>query len=258
MTKKTFLIFLILSSLFITKSLSAAASLSFSPQRIVMTGHDRTATLRLTNRGDKTGGFRISLSDVIYQNDGTIKHTTTPPVGFPSARSFVRFSPRQVRLAPGETQQIRILLRSSRNIPNGELRIHAVLNSLPEINQEKEVVSDKGAVKAELGLSQAVAIPIIIQRGEVISNAAIASAKRSGGNIDLVLSRSGEYSAYTNINVFSGDGKTVATVLGVAVPVPNRQRTIKVKLKDGAKSPPYRIVLKDHDSGKVFAEKVVQ
>lgn len=224
-----------------------------------MKDRDRTATLRLTNRGDKSATYRISLSDVIYKNDGTIEHKKVTPAGFPSARPFVRFSPRQVRLTPGESQRVRILLKNSNNIPNGEYRIHAVLSKIPEINNGKaQIPAKNNIVSGSLGLSQAVAIPVIIQRGEVTSNAVISSAKRVGGSLHIMLSRSGSYSAYTNIEIFSVTGKRAALVKGIAVPVPNRQRLIKIKLNDGASHPPYRIVVKDHDSGKIFAEKTVQ
>ena len=95
----------------------AEASLSFSPQRVVMEDRTNTTTLRLSNSGDKAATFRVSLSDVIYKDDGSIQHLDAPPPGFPSARPFVRFSPSQVRLNPGESQNVRILLQSPQNIP---------------------------------------------------------------------------------------------------------------------------------------------
>jgi P pilus assembly chaperone PapD len=239
----------------------ATASLSFSPQRIVLEGHSRSATIRLTNRGDKPGTFRVSLSDVIYAADGSIKHTQSTPKGFPSARPFVRFSPSQVRLAPGETQRVRILLRSAQNIPQGELRIHAVLRQLPEATPIEKKATNEKVVKATLSITQATALPIIIRRGKVSISGGIASLQHIKDSLNVRLFRSGNYSLYTNIEVYSGTKSAtnrVALVRGVAVPVPNRQRLIKIKLKGNGLKGPYIVVLKDHDTAKIIAEKRVQ
>lgn len=261
MKKVVFLLIPLLFSLFFFQQVFAKASLSFSPQRLVLAGHTNSAMLRLSNRGNKPGTFRISLSDVIYKSDGTIKHTNSPPRGFPSARRFVRFSPSQVRLAPGESQRVRILLRSPQKLPNGELRIHAVLKQLPEAQPLAVKPKAKNAVKATISIAQAVALPIIIRRGKASVKGGIATLQRAGSTINVRLVRSGNQSLYTNIEVYSRakrGANRVALVRGVAVPVPNRQRLIKVKLKDGGKRGPYIVVVKDHDTGKVIAEKNIR
>lgn len=256
---KNILFFLFTLSLLFAQLSYAKASLSFSPQRLVLEGNTSSATLRLTNRGSKVGTFRISLSDVIYNNDGSIKHTNTPPRGFPSARHFVRFSPSQVRLAPGETQRVRMMLRSPRSIPNGELRIHAVFTQLPEpgrFGAKKNKV-----IRVNLALSQAVAIPIIIRRGNVSTTGGIGSLQRQKNTLTIRLVRSGAYSLYTTIEVYSRSKKNanrVALIRGVSVPVPNRQRLIKVKLKDNGQRGPYIVVVKDNNTGKVLAQKNVR
>lgn len=244
----------------ITQTAYANASLGFSPQRVVMEDRTRTTSLRLTNRGDKTGTFRISLSDVIYNVDGSVKHVKTPPAGFPSAKSFVRFSPRQVRLAPGETQRVRVLLKSSQ-LAAGEYRIHAVMQQIPEADSfEKSVNKDSKAVSGKIGMVQAVAIPIIVRRGETSVKGGITSANRTGGKLNVSLWRTGNRSIYANLEVYAGainEANKVTVVRGVAVPVPNTKRTIQITTKDQAKKPPYIIVVKDHDTGKIIDQKTV-
>jgi len=232
----------------------AEASLSFSPQRVVLEGHTNTTTLRLSNSGDKPATFRVSLSDVIYADDGSVKHVAAPPPGFPSARPFVRFSPSQVRLNPGEAQNVRILLQSPQSIPDGEYRIHAVMAQQPEPAPIDANPNGK-TIKATIGLSQSVAIPIIVRRGEGSAQGGIASAQRAGNGVKVMLTRSGNFSLYTDIEVLSGSTR-VGYVRGVAVPVPNQRRSVDVEVSGGR--PPYTVVVKDNGSGEVIAQKNVQ
>lgn len=232
---------------------AAGPSLSYSPQRIIMGDRERTVTLRLSNRGDETGVYRVDMSDVIYNDDGSISHARTVPPGFPSARPFIRFSPRQVRLAPGESQIVRVLARTPADLPSGEYRVHAVLRQLPNVGGNQP--SSGAVVSGGVGISQGVALPILIQRGDTSARGGLRSAVRNGGTVDLTLWREGNRSLYVDLAAYRGavsPETRVGFVRGVAVPVPNLTRRYALGVDQGAIGTPLIIQMIDHYSGDVI------
>lgn len=242
----------------VMQEVHAAASLSFFPQRIVLADKSRSAVLRLTNKGNKAGSFRISMVDLIYANDGSVKPATKLPARFPTARPYVRFSPSQVRLNPGESQNIRVLLKRANTIPVGELRVHVSMKQIPDAASFTNLAGkNEKIIKAKYAIGQAVAIPLIIRRGETSAKGAINAASRTPSGVKVVLGRAGTQSLYTNIEVYASkvaNNNLIGTVKGVGVPVPNRQRAVSVNIKKPSRQP-YFIVLRDHDSGQILAQK---
>ena len=236
---------------------AAQPVLAFSPQRVLMGDQDRTATLSLTNRGDAPGTYRIGMSDVLYHEDGTVSHTDMTPVGFPSAKPFIRFSPRQVRLRPGETQRIRILARTPDTV-SGEYRVHAVLRRLPE-PQAASAQESEGAVSGVVGISQAVALAIILRRGEITAHGGFRDVRRGDKTLDMNLWREGNGSLYVDLHAYRGAAEAaneITVVRGIAVPVPNRILRYRIGLQD-AMAGPIRVTMTDHYTGEVIDSVLV-
>jgi hypothetical protein len=242
-------------------TVQAQGVLGFSPQRVIMDSRARSASLTLTNRGKSTASYRIEMVDVIYQSNGRVKHVRKAPAGFPSAKRYIRFSPRQVRLRPGQSQTIRVLLRrKARKLPAGEYRVHALLRTLPDVSKLKVPKPRAGAVAGVIGVAQAVALPIIVRRGKTQATGRIAALKVKGGRIaklDLHLARQGNRSLYTDLKLKNRAGKQVNIVKGVAVPVPNRQRRYLFAVpgisSKALRSGGYILEMVDHASGKVYS-----
>jgi len=258
--KKTTLALSLLLVVSASNTVYAAAKLIFTPQRVVLEGNNRTAALSLSNGGDKTATFRISLSDAIYQRNGEIKHTTKPPAGFPTARPYIRISPRQVRLAPGESQVVRILAKRP-PVQNKEYRIHALMQQLPE-QEAGDIGSGEKVIKGSTRLMQATAIGIIYRVGKTQATAGIAAAKKTPTGVDLVLSRNGNRSVHTTLEVYKGTQviprNRAALVKGLSIPVPNTQRRYSLVVDKPSNQQPYLVVMKDYYSNKILAQSVVK
>ena len=236
----------------------AQASLSFSPQRIIMGERDRTATLSLTNRGDAVGTYRIEMSDVVYHDDGSVSQVDETPEGFPSAKPFMRFSPRQVRLQPGETQRVRVLARPPKDIA-GEYRVHAILRKLPEAVSLDPDAADK-AVTGSVGLIQSVALPIIIRRGTTVAEGGMRNVQRDQDQINVTLWRAGNASLYLDLRAYYGEvdkANEVSVARGIAVPVPNIARNYSLALRDTALGP-ITVLLIDHYTGNIVDRVTVK
>lgn len=257
MPKQIFNLGLLTSLLLICAAEAAQASsgLGFSPQRIIMGPRDRTAVLTLTNRGKTTTSYRVGMVDVIYQKDGRVRHVNRAPAGFPSAKSFIRFSPRQVRLRPGQTQTVRILLRNGHRLQDGEYRVHAVLRALPDVSKIQNPVR-RGIVRAGVGISQGVALPIIVRRGRTQATGKIQSVRIKRGRLpklDVQLVRSGNQSLYTDLRLRNRRGKVLKQIKGIAVPVPNRTRRYLFPIAGLPLRGGYVLDMVDHETGKVYS-----
>lgn len=239
---------------------SAQSALGFNPQRIIIPSGENSSQIMLTNRGDRTTTFRIELIDVLYKDDGTIEFVEAASEDFPSARPHIRFSPRQVRLDPGESQRVRVLVRS-RVMSDGEYRVHARLSAVPDRVEAAQSAAE-GTVVGAVNVNQAVAIPVILRRGETSATGSIELAQFVDGRsaIEAVLSRRGNRSLYLDLRLFRGgeaEGEPVALVRGVAVPVPNQTRRFRMGLPEAMAAGAYTLEIVDNVSGQRIATQAV-
>ena len=97
------------------------AVLFIYPTLIMFEGNERSATITLTNRGDATGTFETSWSELTMTPEGGLIKSENPPW---SVQPFVRYSPRRVTLQPSESQVIKVALRRDQEAPEGEYYSH--------------------------------------------------------------------------------------------------------------------------------------
>ncbi len=78
----------------------AGAVLFIHPTLVLFEDNERSATITLSNRGDQTGTFEMSWTDMTMNADGgLVKYEGEAPW---SLQSYVRYSPRRVTLEPLE------------------------------------------------------------------------------------------------------------------------------------------------------------
>jgi P pilus assembly chaperone PapD len=245
---------------------SVEAQLRFSPQRIVITDRQRTARLTLTNPGNKIASYRIEMVDMLYQDDGRVREAKKVPSNYPTARPMLRFSPRQVRLRPGESQTVRLLVRRTRGLADGEYRVHAKLRKLPDVSKIETPTVNDGKLSGTVGINQSVAIAVIVRRGKTHANGYIQSMtlqtkKNAPPILDLRLGRTGNRSLYTDLVLRDAKGKLIQQVKGIALPVPNAWRRYFFRLPNLTRkkiaSGNYYLELLDRDAGKLLDKKRV-
>ena len=123
----------VIFSFLLTSSLGcyAMGQLMVSPTRVVFEGSDRSKQINLVNNGAETARYRISLVRRNMNADGKIVAVDENEPGM-YADEMVRFSPRQVTLAPGQSQTVRLMLRKKSGTADGEYRSHMLFQSLPD------------------------------------------------------------------------------------------------------------------------------
>ncbi len=218
--------------------------LMVSPKRVVFEGRQRSARLVLVNQGAETATYRISFVNLRMEDDGRLVEVEEPDAGQRVAESYVRYSPRQVVLAPGASQQVRLLLRRPADLEAGEYRSHLRFAALPPSDAagtSVEETGEDGGIAVELIPVFGVTIPVLVRHGDLSATVRLADltaetgAGDVPGEISFRLERQGERSVYGDLAwIFlpdSGASQTLVGVLnGVAVYTPNRSRIVRLPL----------------------------
>ena len=103
-------------------SARADAVLFIYPTLVMFEENQRSAEVTVSNRGDQTGTFEMSWSEMTMTPEGGLVKREGPAAW--SIQPYVRYSPRRVTLAPLESQVVRIAVRRGVDVPEGEYYSH--------------------------------------------------------------------------------------------------------------------------------------
>jgi P pilus assembly chaperone PapD len=221
----------------------ALADLMVYPTRIVFENHQRAAQLELINNGQETATYRIGIVNRRMNETGEFSPADPPLPGELFAQELLRYSPRQVVLAPGAAQTIRILLRKPADLAPGEYRSHLQFDRLPASSAAGIAAGSAkaGEVGVQLKALVGVSIPLIVRHGETAATLALSGLellKSPSGQpllLAATLQRAGNRSVYGDLGAtFTPRGGTaveVAKAGGVAVYSPNAVRRVRLELQ---------------------------
>lgn len=246
--KKLACLLLALCLLIPTISWANRAEVLLLPTRVVMENGDRFTTVVVKNTGNATGNFSVSLIDMEMKEDGLVVPQDPGKTDPLSAIPYLRIAPRSMTLKPGETQNVRIMVRKPESLPAGEYRSHLRV-SLDNDNVEGTADSTTSdmtapgqkpeahiAVKANLVLI----IPVILRNGETTLSMKIIDPKITRDNkgkpsLALTLLRAGTRSSMGDFTItYTGPGgsKIIKSFPGVPVYRPLDKRTVSIPLDD--------------------------
>ncbi len=181
----------------------SGAGLVVSPTRIILEGRARSAEVFLHNNGNTAATYRISLIELEMDEHGQTTEKTAPSDGS-SAASLLRYSPRQVVLAAGSTQTVRLQVRKPEHLAPGEYRSHFLFRAVPDDSPEPKPAAD---VEPRIGISikaiYGVSIPVILRHGPVQAKGSLSELRLGQGPERQVLSfqinREGNRSLYGDL-----------------------------------------------------------
>jgi P pilus assembly chaperone PapD len=218
----------------------AGAVLFIYPTLVVFEGNQRSATVTITNRGDQTGTFEMSWTDMTMNSDGgLVKYDGQAPW---SIQSYVRYSPRRVTLAPAESQVIRMAVRRGLDIPEGEYYSHfrvLTLNSEDPAVADSESEEEPTVAAITIEARTAVAIPIVWRNSRAAPGASIEAVQvdNATNNISVDVRRHGPLSVRGYLHVFEKAADGTRSPLAEPVPLviyPSLDaRTMAIELNDG-------------------------
>lgn len=182
-------------------SASSKSNLLISPTRISFDDRQRVSKVIVINNSDEYRTYRLAWQEKVSKPTGGY---TTLPVGEKTASAlsdFVRMSPSQVRLAPGERQIVKLALRKPKDLEEREYRSHLLFQALPN-----ETTSNSNSLGIKVNMILSYSIPIILREGGVNPVVDISTVELIKINnikqLKVSLSRAGEYSSFGKVEVF--------------------------------------------------------
>jgi fimbrial chaperone protein len=223
---------------------SARADLMLFPTRIVFDKNQRAAQVELINQGRTPETYRISVVNRRMTENGEIVSADAPEAGEQFADAMLRYSPRQVTIAPGSSQTVRMLLRKPAELAAGEYRSHLQFDRIAEAagSSSVETPSDAdGKVGVVITALVGASIPVIVRQGETEANVTLAqlafepAGAATPPALAFEIRRAGNRSVYGDLAVTftprGGSPVDVAKAGGVSVYVPNPSRRARLPLQ---------------------------
>lgn len=232
-------------------STPAFADLQVFPTRLTINNRARTGVFNLRHIGNKTTRYRISPVFYKMGDDGSLQKVEKPTLAEKYAGDMVIYSPRMIALEPGKEQVVRIQVRRPIDLAEGEYRMHLQFETFDDVDAE-EVGSGSDAEKGvnmALKAHRAIAVPILVQQGEINMAVELKNPIVSNANeLTVTLEKSGNRSAYGDVTVEYKAGtewQPLSELRGVAVY--NDKRSVSLPLANiaAAKSAPLRISFKE-------------
>jgi hypothetical protein len=222
----------------------AMASLMLHPTRLVFAKNQRAGQVELINSGTESATYRVNIVNRRMSETGELAPVDTPLPGEQFADSMLHFSPRQVTLAPGASQTVRVMVRRPSELAPGEYRSHLHFEKLPEAGGTASVESQNkdngdGQIGIALNVLVGASIPVIVRQGDTeaavrVSGLALRDADGARPQLALQLDRSGNSSVYGDLTATftprGGSPVEVARAGGVAVYTPNPLRRASLPL----------------------------
>jgi len=249
----------------------ASAQLLISPLQVTMEGRTRSEDIVLVNTTQKSNTYRLEWEQV-EQNPETGRYMDSDMnSGKLFLQNFAVFTPRQITLAPGETQNIRIAVRRPADLADGEYKSHLKFKIITSVAPKDNRVLKKGESSFGAQVNTSFTIPVVYRSGEY--DCAIELGEPSFGTsegngnlfVELPVSRSGIHGVIGQIDIYytpQGGEERILGQLGNANIFPEiNDRTFKIPTQDKSVGPgSLRIVFqkaegKDKSTHKAMAEK---
>lgn len=179
-------------------AIAAGAGLFISAHELIFDKNTRSHALHITNRGDRTGVYAMSWVDHTMTEEGRLFTWKEPNQSPWSLQPYIRFSPRRVTLRPGESQRVRLVLKSNRSeFERGELFSHLkvlTLNSNLEATKKLSQSADKGSGGIEIKTRSAFKIPVVWRKMLPSPKAKVTIEEKTSSTLTLNIQRIGQAS----------------------------------------------------------------
>ncbi len=243
-------------ALMLVLAVPAMADLMIFPTRIVFEGRTRTAQVDLVNTDNRAATYRIGFAQRRMNENGSFSNIDTPLASEQFADQMIRYSPRQVVLAPGAGQAVRLLLRRPENLADGEYRSHLVFERVPDAplpaakpadDSDQSSAAPAADMNIKLTALVSVSIPVIVRHGVTNATVSITQPRVQRDTQDgkpliaFTVERSGNRSVYGDLTAYytppGGEPKAIAQASGVALYAPYPKRNVTLHLNPGAGVP---------------------
>ena len=208
-----------------------------TPTRAVFESGKRFETLTLVNRGSDSATYRISVVQYRMTAEGSLERIDSADPGQRVATDLIRFFPREVVIAPGESQNVRVQIKMPEGLADGEYRSHLYFRAVP---REQAAAADTMTKEFSVKLSAVygVTVPVIVRQGTLNATVTVGDLSLTPGDsqkppvVAMKFHREGTQSVCGTVRVthVAADGTTtpLGSVGGVAVYTPNTDRIFRM------------------------------
>jgi fimbrial chaperone protein len=213
-----------------------SANLLVSPTRVIFEGRDRTKDIVLINTTNDERSYRIGWEEKAVNQGGRYIDITEGKTNS-AASSYIRYSPRQVTLKPGERQIVKLMLRRKNSMDRPEYRSHIMFTALPLIKNQKDLSAEGVSLKVNILTSYSLPVMIRTATPDItvkIENITIKRENEAQPVIQVELSKTGVFSATGNINVyFRANGEEEEKKVGIlnGVNIFHEASVLKAKIR---------------------------
>ena len=120
-----------------------------APVKLEFEGRVRSGTFKIMNRDPVNVDYRISFAPLIEKDKGK------------NAKDWVRFSPRRIKLGPGQHQTVRVVVRKPADLAPGEYTARLLIQAIPPARKKGEGTSDQ--IQINLDIVYGISIPVHIK-----------------------------------------------------------------------------------------------
>lgn len=214
-------------------------NLIIMPRRIILDANRRTQELNVANTGSDTAKYLISVVQYRMLENGAFEEIVQPDSAQYFADKNFRFFPRNVTLAPNESQTIKVQSINTSELQPGEYRSHlyfrAIANEPPVEDKTSKLPK---SLSVQLIPTFGIAIPVIIRTGSSTLSVKIEKPVFSLNNgiplLNMTFNRTGNMSVYGDVKIehITSTGKItqVGIAKGLAIYTPNRVRYFTLNL----------------------------
>lgn len=241
---------------------SAQAELQVFPLRVTLSDKQRSAQISVRHKGTLPMKYRISTVFYRMSPNGAMDAVAQTTATDLDASNYFKYSPKQVTLEPNVEQVVRVMLRAPADLPDGEYRCHLHFEGMDEIEKRNDAEAGGNQAQMFLKARMAVAIPIIISKGEIKTEASLSDLKFFRGPqgeqlFSVQMQKKGNGFLYGDFEILKvndkGEEQSVFIVNGVSSYIDKRVVSFPVG-KDALVPGKYKILFKQHVSN---GDKVV-
>lgn len=169
---KIYLLNIFLFFIFFSTSLDAfgQGDLLVYPTKLIFAGtQERVKIVKFKNKGRDSATYKLSYIENRMTETGKLEIIETPDEGQLIASPYLRFYPRSITLAPGESQTVKIQLSRTNNLESGEYRSHLYIRAEEKAEplEEKNPLEKPQTISIQLKPIYGISIPNIIRIGDV-------------------------------------------------------------------------------------------
>jgi P pilus assembly chaperone PapD len=137
------------------------------PTRVLLEGRTRSAEVLLRNSGAVASTYRIEVKEMAMDQDGQVQERPRKE-GEITVGDFLFFSPKQVDLAPGEAQTVRLQIHKPDGLADGEYRSHLVFQAIPPPAPAEPLdAGPEKKVSINVNMILAASIPVTVRQGRM-------------------------------------------------------------------------------------------